>query len=198
MLTPDLDPPTKGNVMQEDELAMLIAQIAALVARSEQRDASMEQRQHALEQRLSSLFDEKVDDCLRTVAGQAGGVVREGLRPSIDDCQQQMHGLTAEAGQAAQMLNRAKNDAASQRRIMWWGMGAIMLACLVSLVINYEMLYGEYRQKYDRLLVAVPYMDAVSKSDVVPCGDGRLCARIDDKAPRVGDGKQYRLVEPRK
>jgi hypothetical protein len=81
---------------------------------------------------------------------------------------------------------------------MWWGMGVVLLACLVSLVANYQMLYGSYQQKYDQLLAAVPYMDAVNKSDVVPCGDGQLCARIDDKAPRVGDKKQYRLVEPRK
>jgi hypothetical protein len=90
--------------MQEDELAAMIAQIAASLARFEQRDASMEQRQLALEQRLSALFEEKMNDCLRTVSGQAGGVVREGLRPSIDDCQHSLHGMTTEAGQTTQVL----------------------------------------------------------------------------------------------
>lgn len=53
------------------------------------------------------------------------------------------------------------------------------------------------KQQYDRLMAAVPYMEAMNKSDVVPCGDGQLCARIDDKAPRLGDKKPYCLIEQR-
>ncbi len=40
-------------------------------------------------------------------------------------------------------------------------------------------------------------MEAINRSDIVPCGDGRLCVNIDEKAPKLGEKKQYRLVKPR-
>jgi hypothetical protein len=184
--------------MHEEEFEALIAQMAALMEQSRQRDARMEQRQDAHAQQLSELFDQKVDRFLLTVSGQTSGAVREGLGPPTDDYQRRVGELTAEAGQTTQVLKATRADVASQRRLMWWGMGAVLLVSVASLVVNYQMLYGQYRQEYEQLLTAVPYLDAVNRSDVVPCGDGQLCVRVDDKSPRYGDKKQYRVVAPRK
>ena len=184
--------------MQEEEFEALIAQMAALMEQSRQRDARLEQRQEALAQRLSALFDQKSDHFLQTVSGQTSGAVREGLGPPTEDYQRRVRELATEAEQTTQALKSTQADVASQRRLMWWGMGIVLLVSVISLVVNYQMIYGQYRQKYEQLLTAVPYLDAVNRSDVVPCGDGQLCARIDDKAPRQGDKKQYRLIEPRK
>lgn len=183
--------------MHEEEVEALIAQMAALMEQSRQRDARMEQRQDALAQRLSALFDQKADNFLQTVSGQTSSAVREGLRPPTDDYQRRVRELTTEAGQTTQVLKSTRADVTSQRRLMWWGMAAVVLVSVVSLVVNYQMLYGEYQRKYEQLLMAVPYLDAVNRSDLVPCGDGRLCARVDDKSPRYGDKKQYRVVAPR-
>ena len=105
--------------------------------------------------------------------------------------------LISKADRAVDDLVKAQGAFASQRRRLFWGLGAVVLLCLVSLVATYEGLYGFYQARYDKLVQQVTYLDAVNHADVVPCGDGRLCARVDDRAPRVGDKKQYRQVELR-
>jgi hypothetical protein len=183
--------------MQEDELAALAAQMAEVMLRFEQRCQSIEQQQSAFAQQLPTLFRGKVDELLQTLSGQVGGAVREGLGPALDDHQRRLRDIAAETDKTAKALKAAQADIASQRRAMWWGMGVIGLLCIGSLVATYESLYGFYQGRYNELKAQVTYLDAINKSDVVPCGDGQLCARVNDKAPREGDKKQYRVVEPR-
>ncbi|KOR46032.1 hypothetical protein ADT25_07245 [Xanthomonas oryzae] len=82
-------------------------------------------------------------------------------------------------------------------RWVWIGAGVSLLCALVALIGTYQMLYGDYATRYQALRAQVPYLEAINRSDIAPCGDGRLCVNIDDKAPKFGDKKQYRLVKPR-
>ena len=105
--------------------------------------------------------------------------------------------LISKADRAVDDLVKAQGAFASQRRRLFWGLGAVVLLCLFSLVVTYEGLFGFYQARYEKLVQQVNYLDAVNRADVVPCGDGRLCARVDDRAPRVGDKKQYKQIELR-
>lgn len=177
--------------MNEDEFRRLAEQLLAAVARMDQRDEQ-------LAQEVPALMEEQATRWLRTVSGQVETAARTGLEPPLVICQQRVQGLTAETDKLVSAMQGARRGLNST-------LGWVIVGACVSLVFSfvasfgtYEMLYGHYRQQYDQLLTAVPYMDAVNRSDVVPCGDKQLCARIDDKAPRVGDKKQYRVVELRK
>lgn len=183
--------------MQEDELSILAAKMGAVLVRFEQRCESIEQQQNGLAQRLPALLEEKVDGLLQTLSGHAGVAVREGLRASMDGYQRQAQTMSAEASQTINAFKDAQATIDSQRWWMWWSLGVVMALSIVSLVATYESLYGFYQTRYVQLKAQVTYLDAVSKSDVVPCGDGRLCARLDPKSPSYGDKKQYRVVAPR-
>lgn len=183
--------------MQEDELAAVAAKMGAVIMRFEQRCENIEQQQAEFARQLPALFQGKLDGFLQTLSGQAGNAVREGLGPSTDDYQRRLRETVAEAEQSAKALKAAQAEIASQRRLIWWGMAVVAVLCIGSLVATYESLYGFYQARYTELKSQVTYMDAINRSDVVPCGEGQLCARVDDKAPRFGDKKQYRVVVPR-
>jgi hypothetical protein len=185
------------HAMQGDELSILAAKMGAVLVRFEQRCESIEQQQNGLAQWLPAMLEEKVDGLLQTLSGQAGVAVREGLRAPMDGYQRQAQTMAAEASQTIKAFKDAQATIASQRRWMWWSLGFVLALSIVSLVATYESLYGFYQTRYVELKAQVTYLDAVNKSDVVPCGDGQLCAHVDPNSPRYGDRKQYRVVAPR-
>lgn len=142
-------------------------------------------------------IEEKIDRWLQCCAGQVETTVRSGFGPPVTEFQQTVRGVTAEAARTTRGLGTIRGDFASQRRWMLWGVGVALMACLASLVATYELAFGFYQARYDVLRAQVAYLDAVNRADVATCGDGRLCARIDDSAPRLGDRMQYRLIKLR-
>jgi hypothetical protein len=176
--------------MNDDEFGRLAEQLLAAAARIDQRD-------DRLEQRLPTLMEEQTTRWLRTVSGQVDSAARAGLDAPLAEGRQKVQGIASEADQIVRTLQATRRDFASTLRWVWIGAGACVLFALGALVGTYEMLYGHYATRYDELKSQVTYLDALNHSDVVPCGEGRVCARTDDKAPRLGDKKQYRLIELR-
>lgn len=105
--------------------------------------------------------------------------------------------MVGRINRAARDFEQHSHTLAHLRRRLYLGMGGMLLLSLAGVVLVYQALYGYYRQEYERLLGEVAYLQAVNGADVAPCGDGRLCARIDEAAPPRGDEGQYRLVLPR-
>jgi hypothetical protein len=177
--------------MEENEFRMMAGRLLAAIARMDQRD-------HRLEQQLPAIMEEQTARWLRTVTGQVETATRAGLESPLAACEQRVHGLTAETDKVVIAMQGARRGLTSIQR---WVMIAVCVSLLLSIIAlfgTYHMLYGHYQTRYDELKSQVTYLDAVDHSDVVPCGEGRLCARIDDKAQRVGDKKQYRLIELRR
>lgn len=44
----------------------------------------------------------------------------------------------------------------------------------------------------------IDYLDRVIRTDLVPCGEDRLCGNVDPQGTRYGDQKQYQVLELRK
>lgn len=176
--------------MQEDEFRMLSDRVLAAVALIVQRDDQ-------LERRVPAIVEEQTSRWLKSIAGQIETAARTGLEPPLAACQQRVQSLGAETEQAVKAMEGARHGLASTLRGIWIGAGVCLLFSVLALIGTYQMLYGHYQTRYDDLKAQVTYLDALNHSDVVRCGEGRLCARIDDKAARVGDKKQYRLIETR-
>jgi hypothetical protein len=176
--------------MQEDDLAKVTEHCLAAIAR-------MEQRNQQLAQQIPAIIEEQTARWLRTSAGQIETAARAGLEPAIASCQKHVQGMTTETDKTVKAMQGASGNLSSTVRWLWIGACVSLLFSIVALGGTYEMLYGSYQTRYDALKSQVTYLDAVNRSDVVPCGDGQLCARIDEKSPRVGDKKQYRVVSPR-
>ncbi len=176
--------------MQEDDFRILAERLLAAVARMDQHD-------ERLAQQVPAIIEEQTTRWLRTVTGQVEAAARAGLEPPLVACQQRVQGLAAETDKAVIAMQGARRGLTSILRWVMIGACVSLLLSIIALFGTYEMLYGHYQTRYDELKSQVTYLDALNHSDVVPCGEGRLCARIDDKAQRVGDKKQYRLIESR-
>jgi hypothetical protein len=183
--------------MQEAELEILAAQLAEVLVRFEERCQRNEQLQKAAAEQLPTMVEDRLGRWLQTATGQVDSAVRAGFGPPLAACAQSTRGFTEETDKAVRTLQGARSDFTSMRRWVLWGLCASLVLCIVALVGTYQLLYGYYQTRYDQLKSQVTYLEAINRSDVAPCGDGRLCAHIDEKAPHVGDKGQYRLVELR-
>lgn len=183
--------------MQEDEQVALAIQMASVIAQFEARCERIEQRLNALAQQVPALLEEQTGRWLQTASGQIDIVTRAGLESSLTEGRRSIQNIAAQADQTVGTLQATRRDVGSIARWIWLGAGIALALSLAALTGTYEMLYGQYATRYETLRSQVNYLDAINRSDVVPCGEDRLCAHIDDKAPRLGDRKQYRLVEPR-
>lgn len=183
--------------MQSNELTELANKMAAAIARFEPCSQNIEQQQANLARQLPIMVQQKVDDVLQVLSSQAASAVREGLGPPTDELQHRLRTIAIDTDKTTRALRAAQADVASQRRLMWWGLGSVLVLCMISLVATYQSLYGFYHARMTQLKAKITYLEAVNKADVVRCGDGLLCARVDTQSPRYGDKKQYRVVAPR-
>ena len=55
----------------------------------------------------------------------------------------------------------------------------------------------EKRTELAQLRASIDYLDRVSRADVAPCGEGRLCATFEKNGPRYGNQRQYRAINLR-
>lgn len=134
---------------------------------------------------------------LRAEIRHAGTTFRAEADSASAALRSNMEEVIARADRTTQALSAAQATFLAQRRRLFIGLGVVVALCLASLVVTYSMLYGYYQSRFVQLTAQVAYLEAINRSDVAPCGDGRLCARVDDKAPRMGEKKQYRVVELR-
>ncbi|WP_235430477.1 hypothetical protein [Xanthomonas sp. MUS 060] len=183
--------------MHDDEQADLDIHIAAMIKRFDARCDLIEHRLGALAEQLPSQAQEHLARWLQSASGQVESITRTGLEPPLAEARDRVQGITTAADQTVRALQLTRRDMTSIVRWVWIGAGVSLLFALVALMGTYKMLYGDYATRYDALKVQLNYMEAINRSDIVPCGDGRLCVNIDDKAPKFGDKKQYRLVKPR-
>lgn len=145
-----------------------------------------------MEQQTAVLRDAFRDECLR-----AGDHVRGSGEAAGKAFGRHMTDATEQARRATDALTAAQGSYLSQRRRVWIVVGGVLGLCLLTLVVTWQAAAGYYHERLATLRAEVQYMDAIHRSDVVPCGDGKLCASVDVKAGRFGERKQYYIVKPR-
>ncbi|CEH75879.1 conserved hypothetical protein [Xanthomonas citri pv. citri] len=55
----------------------------------------------------------------------------------------------------------------------------------------------EKRTELAQLRASIDYLDRVSRADLAPCGEDRLCATLEKNGPRYGNQRQYRAINLR-
>jgi hypothetical protein len=56
---------------------------------------------------------------------------------------------------------------------------------------------NEKRAELAQLRASIDYVDRISRADIAPCGEGRLCATFEKNGPRYGNQRQYRAINLR-
>ncbi len=82
---------------------------------------------------------------------------------------------------------------------MWIASATMLLAGILGLgAVAYS--FGNINEKkaeLAQLRASIDYLDRVSRADLAPCGEGRLCGTFEKNGPRYGNQRQYRAINLR-
>ena len=121
---------------------------------------------------------------------------REGLGQAVQHYRQHLQASGEEvSGSAHALAERIRRLEQLHRHLLWKTFGAVAL-CLALLLAGGAWLSLHYRKVIEQNQLSAQLLKAYNDADVNLC-DGQLCARVDLKAPRFGDHRQYLPVLPR-
>ena len=133
---------------------------------------------------------------IRAVEQQAGDAVQRGIVEVLQRCNSQLQATAQAADATGQNLRDLHRQLQRERRNwVWIGSGVLLLEALLAVGASVYAVITS-REQAEQYRLQGDFLRAVNNSDVIPCGE-RLCAHVDDTAPRTGEGKQYRPVQPR-
>ncbi|WP_372394057.1 hypothetical protein ACCQ05_11935 [Xanthomonas sp. NCPPB 3582] len=188
----------------ERTLKESIQAMAALIGTLQRREHALEDLvreqlqllqiavKHA-DQRVSGL----VENALPRLTQLSNQALTQTLEPGAErfnkkmvQAERTLEQATARYAQAQQSLETTVT------RRSWAGLGALLVGTLLCLAaVGYAVqgarpVLAEATQRR----AEIAFLDRVARADLVPCGQDRLCAVIEQKGPRYGDRRQYREV----
>jgi hypothetical protein len=127
-------------------------------------------------------------------------VVRDEIRRTLID---ELHALTSETKGAAQAIRALKR--AANLRLALWGIGIVTVWCAVSTagvvaaaswLLPSSAQSTALRARHDALVLGISRLEEQGgRIDLRRCGEpGRLCIRVDRKAPVFGPNSDYVVV----
>jgi hypothetical protein len=133
---------------------------------------------------------------LKAVTSELADIVREEVRRVVLE---ELHALAADSKRAADALHAARR--AANARTLAWSIGITALCSLVPLILACWLLpsraeIAALRAKRDELTTRIANLEQRGgRIDLRRCGDGgRLCVRVDRKAPTYGEQSDYLIV----
>jgi hypothetical protein len=133
---------------------------------------------------------------LKTVTNELAGVVREEVHRVVLE---ELQSLAADSRRAAQALQGVRRAANIQTLVWSVGMTALCSAIPLGLacwIIPSRAEIAALRAKHDELVTKIATLEQRGgRIDLRRCGDGgRLCVRVDRKAPLYGEQSDYLIV----
>jgi hypothetical protein len=133
---------------------------------------------------------------LKAAANDLASVVREEVRRAVLD---DLHALEADSKRACEALHAVRR--AANLRVLTWSFGMTLLCsavplCLAGWIVPSRAEIAALRAKHDELATKIASLEQRGgRIDLRRCGDGgRLCVRIDRKAPPYGEQSDYLIV----
>jgi len=142
-------------------------------------------------QRIAERAIEKLSE--HTEALQA--VVRDQIRLVLREEFKALQGEIDSAAQALRALKRAANA-----RTTFWTFGVTAIAAAIAILIAWLVLpkpaeISGLRIERDELVSNIGVLNQRgARADLRRCGAGRLCVRVDLKAPRYGEHSDYMVI----
>jgi len=189
--------------VNETECMTLVSQTARLMEQFERRCDHLGGRLQELMQDMQTLttqlprvVEQATDASMQALPARITHETREGLGQAVQHYRQHLQTSGEEvSGSAHALAERIRRLEQLHRYLLWKTFGAVAL-CLVLLVAGGAWLSLHYRKVIEQNQLSAQLLKAYNDADVNLC-DGQLCARVDLKAPRFGDHRQYLPVQPR-
>lgn len=190
--------------MDAQELTDLISKTAVLMEQFDRRCSAIEQRMQALggelqrtAQQVPAIVRQSADGSLVTLPGLVMEKLGSGLDRPVHDYQQRVTVAGRAIESAVQSMSGQIQRMERLHRWLLWKTLAAVAGCLALLLAGGIWLSLHYTRMIAENQLTAETTRAYNQADIVRCGDGQLCARVDLKARRFGDHGQYLPIEPR-
>jgi hypothetical protein len=133
---------------------------------------------------------------LKAATNDLASVVRDEVHRAVLE---QLHSLESDSRRACEALRAVRR--AANMRVLSWSIGVTLLCsvipvCLVCWIVPSRAEIATLRAKHDELATKIANLEQRGgRIDLRRCGDGgRLCVRVDRKAPTYGEQSDYLIV----
>lgn len=195
--------PIKGDTMNANEIADLVASTSALMERFERRTQQIESSLQAAHQQLQQLAQQvpvAVQQAAHTemqkLRGSIASAVDAGVGQTISSYEDRLRTSGQHVQQASHTFAAQIHGMQQLGRHLLWKVVGVCLASLVLLVLGGGWLSKHYYDEIRRHQLSAELLKAYDAADVTLC-DGRLCANVDTRSDTFGEQGQYRPVRDR-
>jgi len=133
---------------------------------------------------------------LKAATSELADIVREEVNRAVLE---QIHALGTDSKRACEALHAVRR--AANMRILSWSLGMTLLCSAIPLglgcwIVPSRVDIAALRAKHDELAAKIASLEQRGgRIDLRRCGDGgRLCVRVDRKAPTYGEHSDYLVV----
>ncbi|NHF68070.1 hypothetical protein [Xanthomonas hortorum] len=176
--------------------------------------SSMQQREHNLRDLIAEQLqvlqsavgsaDSKVNRVLENALPRLTQLTNQALTQTLEPAAKRFNKEMATADETLQQATRryAQAQQSLETRItrrMGIASATMLVAGVLGLgAVAYSVgIINEKRSELVQLRTSIDYWERVSRADLAPCGEGRLCATLEKNGPRYGNQRQYRAVNLR-
>ncbi|WP_127170839.1 hypothetical protein [Xanthomonas euvesicatoria] len=192
-----------SNTSLQETVKVLTTLVASMQQR-EQRLREVVAEQLQVVQHAASSADAKVNRVLENALPRLTQLTNQALTQTLEPAAKRFNKEMATADETLQHANRRYAQAQQSletrsTRRMWIASATMLLAGVLGLgAVAYSAgIINEKRTELAQLRSSIDYLDRVSRADVAPCGEGRLCATLEKNGPRYGNQRQYRAINLR-
>lgn len=218
------DQPSLGDLMDRQDAAAMAELMATLNASNASLQetitvlttlmASMQQREQRLRdvvaeqlqvlQNAVGSADSKVNQVLENALPRLTQLTNQALTQTLEPATKRFNKEMATADETLQQATRRYAQAQQSletkitRRIGLASATMLVAGVLGLGAVVYSVgIINEKRTELAKLRASIDYLDRVSRADLAPCGEGRLCATLEKNGPRYGNQRQYRAINLR-
>ncbi|MEA9905406.1 hypothetical protein VDG44_12695 [Xanthomonas campestris pv. raphani] len=192
-----------SNALLQETITVLTTLMASMQQREQRlRDVVAEQLQ-VLQNAVGSA-DSKVNQVLENALPRLTQLTNQALTQTLEPAAKRFNKEMATADETLQQATRRYAQAQQSletkitRRIGLASATMLVAGVLGLGAVVYSVgIINEKRTELAKLRASIDYLDRVSRADLAPCGEGRLCATLEKNGPRYGNQRQYRAINLR-
>ncbi|QJD69056.1 hypothetical protein HG421_16025 [Xanthomonas campestris pv. badrii] len=192
-----------SNASLQETVQVLTTLVASMQKREQRLREVVAEQLQALQNAVGSA-DAKVNRVLDNALPSLTQLTNQALTQTLEPAAKRFNKEMAHADETLQQATRryAQAQQSLETRItrrMWIASATMLVAGILGLgAVAYSFgIINEKRTELAQLRASIDYMDRISRADLAPCGEGRLCATLEKNGPRYGNQKQYRAVNLR-
>lgn len=194
-------PDANGSERAMKESIQAMAAVIGALQRREQALEDLVRQQLQLLQSAVNNADQRVnrvvENALPRLTQLSNQALTHALEPAAERFNKKMVNAELTLQQATQRYAQAQHSMeATAKQRMWIASIALLVSGVLSVIVAGYALYSTKAAITEAAhrRAEIAFLDRLAHANLVACGKDRLCAEIDKKGPRYGDGGQYRVV----